>query len=430
MLCKKESIKLENIVISENNTLYFHFSMSDGLRRYFSKDTMFIQYPKNIDLHQIPESILTVPFVASFIPLMWLTDSIMWVKQIDKSFYHALARIKSSYQEIYDYYPLKGSLIPAMIIENELCQKKDSLILFSGGLDAHTTYLQHKALDPSLMNIQGWYQLDPDEINQVAISEFNELKKFAKIEKKDYLCVKSNFATVVNNQYFHKKIEKKLKESWWHGFQHSMSFISIAIPACYYLGIKTIYIASSFTIGDYGRCASYPTTDSEFSYANCGTVIHDGFELSRQDKIKIIVDYQRTIGRPYPLKVCSFKEKNCLYCEKCVRTMLGIIAENGNIRNFGFDVDGDLYQHFLLVFYSDNIVFFDVEGESIKHWPYIKERMKQNYENIDEKKVVDWFLNENLIRLRKRRIIQRRIFKFPSLIGKKIGILVKEGGKI
>lgn len=418
MLCNKESIILKKILIKEN-TVHYSFEVSKELDKYFNTNEMFITYNKKIELDDIPISILVIPFVSSIIPIMWLTDSIMWIEEIDKTFYQSLSRIKDAYQEIYDSYPLKGSMIPAKIIDNDMEIKRKSLILFSGGLDAQTTYLRCCNSDPILCNIQGWYKSTVNEENKVAHQEIENIKNFCEKESKVFCYVKSNFATIINNNYFNKHIKKRLKDSWWHGFQHSMAFISIAIPICYYFKIKTIYIASSFSIGDKGRCASYPTTDSEFAFASKGVVVHDGFELSRQDKLKYIIDFQKKIRKPYPLKVCSFNEDNCLVCEKCVRTILGIVAENGNIKNFGFKIEIPLIEHFKKIF-KNNIVFFDVEGESKKHWGYIKKRMKENYDKIEEKELVDWFLNEDLIKMRKKKIFEYRLRNFFKLLKKRL----------
>lgn len=418
MLCEKESIILRKIQIN-NSTVEYFFDVSQGLKKYFRTNRMFIEYTNDIKLESIPKSILVIPFVASVLPLMWLTDSIMWIEEIDKTFYRSLNRVKRSYQEMYDYYPLKGSLIPAKIIDNSFIPQKESLVLFSGGLDAQTTYLRNIKTNPLLFNIQGWYKENTDEINSVADKDIKDIYAFSQREKVNFRFAKSNFATLIENQTFHKNIEKKLKDNWWHGFQHSMAFISIATVAAYYYKIRTIYIASSFAIGDTGRCASYPTTDSEFEFAGAGEVCHDGFELTRQDKVHLIVEHQKNINNPYPLKVCTFNDDNCLICEKCVRTMLGIIAENGDINNFGFNVTKPLLQHFKTLF-EENIVFFDVKGESTKHWVHIKKRMRENYNNLSEKELVDWFLNEDLINIRKKEILKYRIKNFRKLILKRI----------
>ena len=418
MICAKESVRLNKIEV-EKNIIKYKFSVSCGLSKYFNTNEMFVEYQEDIDLNDIPESILVIPFVSSVLPLMWLTDSIMWIKSIDKTFYRSLKRVKDSYQEIYDYYPLKGSLISANFEINNLKKERESLVLFSGGLDAQTTYLRHKDENPLLFNIQGWYKINTSEKSVVADKDIKDITVFSEREKLDFLYAKSNFATLINVKYFKRKIEKKLKDNWWHGFQHSMSFISISIPLCFKYGIEKIYIASSFALGDEGRCASYPTTDGEFEFANFGYVIHDGFELTRQEKVSFIVQHQKKINKEYLLKVCTFNEENCLRCEKCIRTILGIIAENGDLKKFGFNINGSVLEHFKDVFEKD-IIYFDVAGENQKHWVHIKQKMKDNYPYISHKDVVDWFLSTDLVNKRKKKVFEYRRKNFFNLLIKKI----------
>ena len=258
-------------------------------------------------------------------------------------------------------------------------------MLFSGGIDAHVSYLRHKKKKPLLLNVQGWYREKPNA-EQIRIAEFEkkDISTFCTRNDLDFEFVKSNFAVFINASYFDKCFHKMLKDSLWHGFQHSMNFISIAIPVAFIYGIRNIYIASSFSLGHVGQCASYPTTDNEFKFAGCGGCIHDAFDLSRQDKVHYLVKYQKESGKPYPVRVCSFNDHNCCECDKCFRSILEIVAENGNVRDFGFEVHGSLKKHFEDVM-DRKIIQFGIEGESKKHWPDSIKKMKENYESIDDK---------------------------------------------
>ena len=198
-----------------------------------------------------------------------------------------------------------------------------------------------------------------------------------------------------------------------------MAFISIAIPLAYQNKVKNIYIASSFAIGNPGKCASYPTTDIEFKFASKGGCIHDAFELSRQAKVQYLVDYQKESGEPYPVRVCSFNDRNCCECEKCFRTILEIIAENGNIRDFGFEINGNLKDYWEEVM-NRRLWNFGVKGESKKHWPDSIRKMKENYEQIEEKEFVDWFLNYDFFAARKKALYKYYRTNFWSIIKRKL----------
>lgn len=412
-----DGVVLRQVNVNKNYVEY-KFEARGKLKNYFTTDTMFIEY--NTDISQIPVSILTIPFVASILPLMWVTDTVLWVEEIDRTFYDATYRIKEAYQNLYNYYPLKGNFISARYAENTYDIKRESLILFSGGMDAHTTYIRHIDTDPILCNIQGWYN-SLDDTDKAADADFRDISKFAEIEGRQFEFVKSNFAVIVNAKWFDKHITKKLGDTWWHGFNHSMGFISIAIPLAYKFGVHNVYIASSVPMGEYVHCASYVSTDGEFKFAQYGGCVHDGSELTRQDKAHVIVEHVKKLNRDYPIRVCSFNDKNCCSCDKCMRSVLGITAEGGDVRKFGFDIEGTL-KDFYEKEMETNMVLHRVEGEGSLHWPAIRQRMKDNYDllNDEQKEFVDWFMTYDFMGKRKKAIWEYRFKNFFKIIANRI----------
>lgn len=94
------------------------------------------------------------------------------------------------------------------------------------------------------------------------------------------------------------------------------------------------------------------------------------------------------------MRVCSFNDHNCCECEKCFRTVLGLVAEAVDIRNFGFYTDKSLKEHWAEVMYRRSGLM-SFKSERVLHWPYIISRMKENYAkmNQEQKDFVDWFLS-------------------------------------
>lgn len=385
-----DGVLLKEISVNRNHVEY-HFEVTGILKPYFSTDTMFIEYQE--DMSTVPESILAIPFVANIMPLMWVTNTVMWVKELDKSFYDSILRVHDAYQRLYSHYPLKGNLIPANFIENKLDIKREALLLFSGGLDANCTYVRIRDSKPLLFNIQGWYKKLTD-IDKAADADIRDVNAFATREGLESTFAKSNFAVVVKEAIWKKNIRPTFGDSWWHGFNHSMAFITIAMPLVYKRGIKNIYIASSVPMGEFCMCASHVTTDSEYRFAGEGKCIHDGSELVRQDKVRTVVEYQKTTGQPYTMRVCSFNDQNCCKCEKCFRTVLGLVAEAVDIRDFGFYINKPLKEHWEDVM-SRHAGLMSFKSERVLHWPYIIPRMKANYDKMsqEQREFVDWFLS-------------------------------------
>lgn len=385
-----DGVLLKELTVSGGHVEY-KFKVTGKLREYFSNDVLFIEYAEDVSM--VPKSILVAPFVASILPLMWVTNTVMWIEEIDQSFYDSINRVKDAYQRLYSHYKLQGNLIPARFVKNECTKKREALLLFSGGLDANCSYVRIHELNPVLFNIQGWYQNLGIE-DRAAEADIRDCGEFAKKQGCDFSYAKSNFAVIVRENIWTNRIRPSFGDSWWHGFQHSMAFISIAIPLAYKFGIPNIFIASSVPMGEFCMCASHVTTDSEFRYAETGRCIHDGSELVRQAKVQVVVDYQRKTGLPYPMRVCSFNDHNCCECEKCFRTVLGLVAETANPSDFGFNFNKPLKEHWEEVMYR-KAGLMSFRSEKVLHWPYIIPRMKTNYDkmNQEQKDFVDWFLS-------------------------------------
>lgn len=398
----------------------FHFKVTGILKPFFFADTLYIDYDE--DVSDVPESLLVTPFVASIIPLMWATNTVMWVKDIDKTFYYSIIDLHNAYQRLYSHFPLKGNLIAANLVDNTFSAERDALLLFSGGLDANCTYVRIKEKNPLLFNIQGWYKTR-ESVDFAADADIRDINSFAKRENLDFSFAKSNFAVVVSENMWTKKIRPAFGDSWWHGFNHSMAFISIAIPIAFKHKIKTIYIASSVPMGEFCTCASHVTTDSEFKYATIGTCIHDGSELVRQGKVRTVVEYQKTTGKPYPIRVCSFNDHNCCECEKCFRTVLGLVAEAVDIKDFGFYIDKPLKEYWQDVMYR-RAGLMSFRSEKVLHWPYIKVRMEENYSNLSDeyKEFVDWFLTFDFDKAKKEGLKRYYRKNFFSILKRKLHI--------
>jgi len=412
-----------DIILTEierkGNLVNYHFTVSREIEKFFTTDTLFVEYDR--DVTDVPDSILAIPFVSSLLAISWVLDCNLWVREIDKTFYDSVPKIREAYREIYDHFPLNGRFVPAILTRNELIETKQprskAVLLFSGGADSQATFIRNLAKVPVLCNIQGWYK-SLDDTDFASDADKRDISRFAEEYDVPTCFVRSNFARVISNE-FDRRFSKKLGDNMWHGFLHSMAFIGISIPIAYQSGISEIIIASSLTIGLNFYCASNLTTDSEFCYAGKGFTTHDGFELNRQGKMAVIVKHQQSTGRPYFMRVCSFNDHNCCECEKCFRTILGIVAEGGNIKDFGFNIEGSLKDHWIDVLYR-RAGLMSFKSEKFIHWPHIKKRMKENYDIIQDKEFVDWFLTFDFDKAKRDGLLRYYRKNFFSIIRRKL----------
>ena len=323
------------IKINKNkNIIEIDFDVCHELMKYFKEKNFWCEY--DFDVENIPNSIACIPFLCNVLPIIWLTDSSIILEEIDEDFYQSIDCFKKGYINMYPQLDFKETnMIVDRIIKNNKNKTNKNGCFFSGGVDAFATLFSHIDEKPLLItvwgadvatsNIIGWKDMK-EQIDRTA-NEFNLDNTF----------VKSNFKEFLNTSKLNNIILES-NDKWWHGFQHGIGLIGLSAPISWKEQLDLIYIASSYTIKDKVTCASSPLIDEFVKF--CKTDIHhDQFELNRQMKIKKIVDVANKIKKFPNLHVCWEKTTgaNCCKCEKCCRTMVGIMIANDNPSKYGFN---------------------------------------------------------------------------------------------
>lgn len=326
------SIKLTRIM-KDNFNLRYDFSVSNNLKKYFTDTPFVIEYPE--DISKIPDSILAIPFVCNVLPIIWLTDTTLYLEEIDKSFYESIPEFKKGYVNMYPNVEFKGDIKAHRVIENTFTDSRKVAMFYSGGLDSASTLVSHLDEKPVLLSIWGSDVKYNNETGwnlvHSAITEAADnfgLQEFV---------FRSTFREFDNEYRLESEFAKVLGDGWWHGIKHSLALLGHIAPFVFAHKIHRMYIASTLC-KNYGfaTCASVPQIDNCFKVSSCN-VVHDGYELSRQQKAKNLITHLD--GSGFKLHVCWANQSgnNCCACEKCYRTMANIWAEGASIRKFGFD---------------------------------------------------------------------------------------------
>lgn len=387
-----------------NNTLSFEYSYSDELARFFTEKKFVIEYPENIEL--VPDSVCAVPFVCSILPIIWLTDSELVVKEIDKNFYECIPEVKKGYVNMFPEARFLGKISVENIVETQTGELKNSALFYSGGVDSTYTLLKHLDEKPILLsiwgsdikfdNVDGWKKLH---------STLHEGARFYDLEMNVF---KSSFREFDNEWELTKTFSEKLKDNWWHGVKHGIALLGHVAPFAFLHGITKMYIAATHSLEDEKvRCASNPAMDNHVKFSNC-QVYHDGFEANRQKKINYITNYGNTNHKHLPLHVCWETQtgENCCHCEKCYRTIIGIIAENSNPCEYGFKS----YNTHLEA--CQKIVTSSIEDDNLKkYWNKIKNTFITNLsllKNRDDYEYIKWIKSTNFDKLAKQNASQSK----------------------
>lgn len=330
-----KSIRVENICINDNR-IEINYSVSAELTAFFSNKEMSFWIEYSEDISRVPIGIAIIPFVCNVLPIVWLTDAILYLPSIDKTFYESIKEFKQGYINMYPMLEFKGSVEPLKIVDNHYRTDGGNAAFFSGGVDAFTTLICHRSEHPTLITLRG-ADVKLDDIEGWT-NVYNHLQDTVKqFNLPTPICVTSNFRTFIDEGRLSQLVVKS-NDGWWHGFQHGIGILSQAAPIAFCRHFSLIYIASSLSPYVKGTCASYPTIDNFLKYGST-SIMHDQFEDTRQDKIRLIIDYCKNTKQKIDLRVCWISRggKNCCRCEKCLRTIFALLAEGVNAQQYGFD---------------------------------------------------------------------------------------------
>lgn len=326
-------IKLDAINIDKRRITY-KYSVDGSLKKVFSGAEFYVSY--NADISRTPKDIAVIPFLCNVLPIAWVFDAEIVVDELDNDFYEHLAEIKKGYVDMYPRIKFGGKLTVGKLIKHNYEVGDETATFFSGGADSFDTLIAHAEEHPTLITLFG------ADVKLSDIDGCNLVRQHARDIAAQFQCknllIASTFRRVLNEDLLSKYVQPLANDGWWHGFQHGIGIISHVAPYAYLQRLKQVYMASSFSreYTDY-TCASNPTIDNHVRVGKCVT-IHDGFDFNRQEKIRRICNYKRRTGKTIPLRVCWQSEggKNCCACEKCYRTICGILAEGDNPVDYGF----------------------------------------------------------------------------------------------
>jgi len=372
--------KVNNIRFTDSGKkINYDYTYDKVISRFFNKKERFYS-SYNIDVSNVPDSIAVIPLLVNIMPISWFAGFDVFVDELDKEFLQSLEQIKKEFVKNHpEIKPLESKLIVNKEIKN-VYEVNQVAMLFSGGVDAYTTFFRHYDKKPHLITIHG-ADVEIEDIEQwQRVIQINKEEPVLKNNKKHY--IESNVRTFYTHQ-----VDLLLPNlGWWGKVQHGLSLNGLVAPLSYVEGYQENYIASSYTDNIKIAWGSTPEIDNSIKWGNT-RVIHDGYELKRQDKIDFIVNFIRDSKGFVNLRVCYSllnESVNCGKCEKCLRTIIAIILNNESPNRFGFETDERVYSQIIKTFEKG------IESKGTKYfWWEISEKIKNTssiYIFKDEKK--------------------------------------------
>lgn len=337
-LFKRKHIIVKKVEITRNS-ISVEFKPTGKLKRLFNPTHRFTAEYSSL-VGDVSPAVAVIPFVCNVLPIVWVTDATLELPELDRAFFDCIPEVKRGYEEMFPSMKFGGKIKVGRVVDatpaatGPACEAG---AFFSGGADAFTTLITHHNEHPMLISLWG------ADIKLNDVDGWENVRKHTEESARqfgvDAVFVKTNFRTFIDEGRLDRLVADS-GDGWWHGFQHGMGIIGHGAPIAATHSLQKLYIASSHTAETRRgiTCASDPTIDNRLRMASC-RVVHDGFELSRQQKIARIANFANRNGLIPNLHVCwiSGGGNNCCKCEKCLRTIFAFFAEGVDPRPFGFD---------------------------------------------------------------------------------------------
>lgn len=335
-------IRVERIV-ADGARVEVNFGCRGRVKRFFVTDRFYAVY-EGCCVQNVPEEMLVIPFLSTVCPVAWANHADVYVEAVDEKFLRSLEKVKLALQKFYPEMEFRGRVHANRIVNSEWKGvKSNSMMLFSGGVDSLATFIRHRDEKPILVTIHG---ADIRVDNYQAWKEkVKDIKNFAQRNNVKLRIVHSNFYDMLNKVSLNIYREKLQGQSWYEKVMHGLALLGLCAPLTHMDNAGKLYIAATHSVKFNRPLGSAPEIDNviEWSGTRC---VHDGFSLSRQQKIQIIADYVRNNKMDLLLKVC-LKENgyNCSSgkCEKCSRTIVGLEIAGLDPNRYGFNIDGSIF---------------------------------------------------------------------------------------
>lgn len=302
------------------------------------REPFWVEYEPDVDVAAWPLTWQTAPFMLNVAPIVWALGAEVRVEAMDAALAASLDDLRRRFgTELYPGLAWSGSIRADSLVEASRRSPSDEVgVLFSGGLDSVSTAMRHLGERQRLLTIRGADVSNDDEAGWSYVVD--HVREFASEYGQSVSLVRSNLRSFYDDWRL-SRLDASISD-WWSNVQHGMGLIGVVAPLLGSFGIDRVYIAASHTATFKVPWGSSPAIDETIRFADLH-VVHDGYELSRQDKLRGVLEVAAANEIAVPrLRVCYANPDgggtNCGRCEKCLRTVAGALIEGGDLERLGF----------------------------------------------------------------------------------------------
>ncbi|MFY3740860.1 MAG: hypothetical protein HMLIMOIP_001305 [Candidatus Nitrosomirales archaeon] len=340
----------------ENRRIVANLRFSEGLRKYFFTTELKVEYDTKITCDR---SISVLPALSLVAPIAWARGTDIVVDRVDEAYLNSLQNVRRILEGWFPQFVSKSQIKPKSIVKNELHNHQGAL-LFSGGLDSITSYLRNKAEHLTLITLL----MSEDRYRPFYEKLKNTFQGFAKDQGNDIHFIQSNIRGGTNNVVNNMLLASEFGlPTWWRSVSLGLVTLGLCAPLTASAGIAFVRMASTYRDNHGIPEADYYLSKTKISWADINA-IDDSSDLTRQQKIRYFFKGHKDlykyllvcnnlsghtipIAKPYP--------ENCGYCEKCLRTITGLMLEGIDPNECNFTVEPDILSHIKHAFTSGSL---------------------------------------------------------------------------
>lgn len=353
-----------------DTTLTGRVSAEGRVDRFLSGEPFVADY--GVDVSDVPQSILVIPVLAHVCPVGWATGATVRVDRVDAAFLETLRHVGARLCEMYPEFMAGGRIVCGEAVEgDEPGSRGRSALLFTGGVDSTATYVRHREEDPDLISVRGWVIDDEDrwERNRAYF------RAFAAARGVDNRFVESNMLEFLATPLLQAHFQRYLDGAWYSSVGHGLGLLGLCAPLAVATDVGRLYIAATHTEEWTRPWGSHPTIDDHVQWSGTQAV-HDGYESTRQEKIEIIAEYVRQEGADLTLRTCTRSERpaNCNGCEKCYRTIVGLLLAGLDPNDHGYASDAGTVDEIRETFESGQK---HLSPQKQYHWEILQSHARQ-----------------------------------------------------
>ncbi|MFC3958315.1 hypothetical protein [Halovivax cerinus] len=360
-------------------------SATGDLDRFVARESFRVSYDRSIE--GVPRAILVIPALAQLCPVAWARGGDVAAPVVDERFARSLRDVRDALLDMHDFM-VGGSLRAPRTDPPDPPATDESGLLFTGGVDSTASYVRHRGESPTLVSVRGW-TITPDPSDDRKWETMRErVSAFADPRGLETAFVESNMLRFLDHPMLLAHYKRYVDGAWYSSVGHGLGLTGLCAPLAYASGMNHLYVAATHWEGIDLAWGSRPDVDDNVRWR--GTQCHhDGYELTRQERIDLLAEYAADSSHDLTLQTCNERlSGNCGRCEKCYRTAIGLRLAGLDPNEHGYAFADDDYRIVREAFEQDRWVL----GLDERHmWEDIRNRTRETRpRSAPERDFFDW----------------------------------------